>query len=414
MRIVASGALLALLTAAVPAFAQDAAPAARPKYVSVIGTVEKVDSSAKSLALKPDKGDATAIKFDDKTQFLRLPAGELDTKKATRATAADIGTGDRAIARLASDAQPGAPAVFLYFSKQSDLAQRQQKTREEWQTQSVAGSVKALDAAAKQITISIRGGFGPPKDVTLDLTGSVDYQRFSPDSGKYETSALGPIQTGDQVRVLGQKNADQSVIKVEAIMSGTFKTVPVQIKSIDTAANQITATDLATKKPLVINIKPETTMKKLDDATALLMARRLNPSFQGGRGQTGRGQGARPAEAAPETAPQADGGAPNAGALFGQGGGRGQGGSPGGGRGGRGGGNQDPGKLLEQQPTIALADLKPGDPIVVTGAPSNDMTRLTAMTLVAGVEPILRAAPQNGPDPLGGNWNFGDIGGAPQ
>jgi hypothetical protein len=60
-----------------------------------------------------------------------------------------------------------------------------------------------------------------------------------------------------------------------------------------------------------------------------------------------------------------------------------------------------------------LPDLKPGEPIVVTGSAAKDMSRLTAMTLVAGVDPILRAAPQNGPDPLGGNWNFGDVA-APQ
>jgi hypothetical protein len=416
MRIIASGALFALLTAGVPVFAQDAAKTAAPRYVSVVGAVEKVDTAAKSLALKPDKGDTTTtIKFDDKTQFLRLPAGELDTKKATRATAADVGVGDRAIARIRPEDPAGAPAVFLYFSKQSDLAQRQQKTLQDWQTQSVAGSVKTVDAGTKQIVMSVRGIAGPPRDVTLDLTGAVDYQRFSPDSGKYEASALAPIQTGDQVRVLGQKNADQSAIKVEAIMSGYFKTVPVQIKSIDPATNQIMATDLGSKRPITISIKPDTTMKKLDDATALLMARRLNPSFQAAGGRGGRGGEGRGAEAAP--AP--DGAAPNAGALFGAGGRGGPGGPGGGGPGfgGRGGGgarNQDPSRLLEQQPTIALGDLKAGDPVVVTGAPSSDMTKITAMTLVAGVEQILRAAPQNGPDPLGGNWNFGDIGGAPQ
>src|SRR6202011_1986918 len=114
--------------------------------------------------------------------------------------------------------------------------------------------------------------------------GSVEYQRFSLDSGKYEPSTVGltPIQTGDQVRVLGQKNADQTEIKLEAIMSGTFKSVPVQVKSVDTAAGTIMATDLTSKKPITIAVKPDTQLKRLDDATALLMARRLNPSFQGG------------------------------------------------------------------------------------------------------------------------------------
>ncbi|HEX4274365.1 MAG TPA: hypothetical protein VHZ74_03370 [Bryobacteraceae bacterium] len=406
MRIQASAALLALFTASIPAVAQ--APAV-PKYLSIIGTIEKVDTGAKSMALKTDKGEESSIKFDDRTQFLMLPAGEKDTKKATRASASDVGAGDRVIARMKQEDPTGQPAVFLYFSKQADLAQRQKKTAEEWQTQSVAGTVKSIDASAKQITIAVRGGFGPAKDMTLDATGSVDYERYNPDAGKYDPSTAGvaAIQVGDQVRVLGQKNADQTSIKLEAMMSGSFKTIPVQIKTIDVATKTITGTDLGSKKPITIAIKADTTLKKLDDATALLMARRLNPSFQaeGGRGGRGnRGQGAGAAEPGAGQAP--DGGRGN---FAGGGNFAGRGGQ-GGGRAGR---NADPSKLLETQPTIEFADLKAGEPVVVTGAASNDPSKLTAMSLVAGVDPILRAAPQNGADPLGGSWNFGDVS-APQ
>src|SRR5580658_4339521 len=164
MRTVVSGAMLALFTAAVaalvaPMHAQ--APAA-PRYVSIIGTIEKVDAATKSLALKTDKGEAPTIKFDDRTQFLMLPAGEKDTKKATRAAAADVSAGDRVIARMRADDKTGLPAVFVYFEKQTDLAQLRKKTDEEWQTQSVYGTVKSVDAGAKRIVISARGGFGPP------------------------------------------------------------------------------------------------------------------------------------------------------------------------------------------------------------------------------------------------------------
>jgi hypothetical protein len=370
MRLGVPGLLLAFSAVVM---AQDAGQPAKVRYVSLIGTVEKVDASGKVLAIKPDKAGEASVTFDDKTQFLRLPAGETDAKKATRGVASDVSVGDRVIARLRAG-EEGQPAVFLYFTKQNDLAQRKEKTLEEWQKDAIAGLVKTVDPTAKQIVISVRGG-GPPRDVTLDAGGAVEYQRYSPDSGKYEPGTLASIQAGDQVRVLGQKNADQTVINVEAIMSGLFKTLPVQIKSIDAAAGQIMATDLASKKPITINVKPDTSMKKLDDATALQMARRLNPTFQGGRAEAGA--------AAPE-------------------------GAGGQGRGGRGGGrNLDIGKVIEQQPAITLADLKAGEPIVVVGAAADDMSRMRAMTVVAGVDPILRAAPQNGPDPLGGNWNFG-------
>jgi hypothetical protein len=387
MRILTSGALLALFSGVMLA----QAPAA-PKYVSIIGTVEKIDSGGKTLAIKTDKGEEPVIKFDDRTQFLKLPAGEKDTKKATRAAAADVAPGDRVIARMrAEEDKAGLPAVFLYFTTNADLS--------ELHKQSVSGTVKSVDAAAKHVVISARLGFGPPKDVTLDASGLVEYLRFSVDTGKYEpsTAGLAPIQTGDIVRVIGQKNADQTEIKLEGIESGTFKSLPVTVRSVDTAAGTIMATDLTTKKPITISVKPDTQLKRLDDATALLMARRLNPTFQNDTGRGGRGA----------RNPDAAGQAPTTGvASF-----AGRGGQGGAGRGGR---NADPNKLLDQQPTIELADLKPGEPVVVTGGPSTDMAKLTATSIVAGVDPILRAAPEKGADPLAGNWNFGELGGGGQ
>jgi hypothetical protein len=403
-----SAASVFLALAALPAFAQAPAP-----YLSVVGTVTKADLDGKTFSVKPDKTDETTVKFDDKTQFLRIPAGETDMKKATPAQSSDVGVGDRILARVQTANPTGLPARTFYITKQAEIARRQQKTLEEWQTQSVTGLVKSVDAAAKQATISVRAGQGPARDVVLDMTGNVDYQRYSADSAKYEPSAFAAIQTGDQVRLLGQRNADQSQIKVEAIMSGAFRTVPVTIKSIDLATKQILATDIATKKAITIDVKPETTLKRLDDATALMLARRLNPTFQAATGRGGRGGqapqgGPDGAAAPPAAAPQADAAAGGGGRGFG-GGGRGFGGRGG----GRGGAANDPSRLLESQPSIEINDLKAGEPIVVTGTASNDMARLTAMTLVSGVDPILRAAPANGPDPLGGNWNFGDVA-APQ
>jgi hypothetical protein len=381
MRTVTIGAFLALVSIALPASAQTP-PAASP-YVSVLGTVEKIEGQ--TFTVKPDKSDSTTIKFDDRTKFLRIPPGETDVKKAVAAAPGDVGSGDRILARVRSTDPTGIPALTVYIMKQAEIAQRQRKTAEEWQTQSVTGAIKAIDSDGKKIVISVRTAAGPPRDVTLDVAGSVDYQRTNPDTLKYEPSTLAAIQVGDQVRVLGEKNADQTQIKVEDIASGSIKTIPVQIKSIDAATGLIAATDLASKKPITISVRPETTMKRLDDMTALMLARRLNPTFQGASG----GRGAQTS-------------APAAGDAQAAGGGRGRG------RGGRGAAN-DPSRLLETQPSIELPDLRPGEPIVVTGSAAKDMSKLTAMTLVAGVDPILRAAPQNGPDPLGGNWNFGDV-----
>jgi hypothetical protein len=382
MRIAALFPLLTVVSASA-ILAQTPAPA---RYVSVIGTVASVDGVGHVFSIKTDKAGDTTVKFDEKTSFLRIPAGETDIKKATPAKSGDVGPGDRILARVHTEDPTGVPALTFYITKQAEIAQRAQKSLAEWQTQSVAGLVKAVDAGGKQVTITVRGAAGAPKDVVIDLSAAGDVERFNPDSQKYEPGTAASIQSGDQLRVLGEKNADVTQIKADAIMFGSFRSIPVMIKSIDPATSTIAATDLGSKKPITIALKPGTSLKKLDDNTAMMLARRLNPSFQGGRGAGGGGRSGGDAAAA----------APPAG-----GGGRG---------GGRGGAGMDLNRILDQQPAIQLADLKAGDPLIVTGSASADMSKLTATAIVAGVDPILRAAPQNGPDPLGGNWNLGDGG----
>jgi hypothetical protein len=46
-------------------------------------------------------------------------------------------------------------------------------------------------------------------------------------------------------------------------------------------------------------------------------------------------------------------------------------------------------QMMERMPTVALADLKPGAMIVVSSTVGADPTRVTAIQLVAGVEPLV-------------------------
>jgi hypothetical protein len=397
MRNIAIPVLFALMGAATPAVAQDAAAAAKSPYLSVIGTVDKVDSAAKVLAVKPEKGDNTTVRFDEKTAFMLLPAGEKDTKKATPGTAADVGEGDHVLARVLTADPTGKPARTIYVEKQADLAKRNEATLEEWKN-ATSGLVTAIDAGAKQVRMTAKlPGTPAPKEIMVDLSGRVQFQHYNPDTGKYEPSTMAAIKMGDQVRVLGQKNADSTEIKAENIGSGSFKTIGVQVKSIDAAANQIQGIETGSKKPIVIALRSDTSLKKFDDVSAMMVARQLNPTYQqaGGRGRGGAGGGAPGTSMPPQGVSPAGPGGPGGGRPFG--GGRGR--------------NMDIGKLIEQQPSIQLSDLKPNDAVIVTGATGADPSRITATALVAGVEPILRAAPNNGADPLAGSWSMGAGGG---
>jgi hypothetical protein len=53
-------------------------------------------------------------------------------------------------------------------------------------------------------------------------------------------------------------------------------------------------------------------------------------------------------------------------------------------------------RMVERAPQIALADLKPGDALVIASTSGTDASRATAITIVAGVEPMFAAAPPSG------------------
>jgi len=199
-------------------------------------------------------------------------------------------------------------------------------------------------------------------------------RRYAPDSIKFDDAKpakLPEIQVGDQVRARGNKNDDGSKIAAEEIVAGTFKTVAGVVQSVDALTGEVRITDIEAKKPLVVKVTADSTLHKLQPNAAQLIALRVHPEYAALSAGGGRGAGkAGPAEG--KGAP-ADGKTDPAA----------------GGRGGRGGAGADLQQMIDRSPAIAVADLKNGDAIVVTSTLGANAGRVTAITLVAGVEPIL-------------------------
>jgi hypothetical protein len=67
--------------------------------------------------------------------------------------------------------------------------------------------------------------------------------------------------------------------------------------------------------------------------------------------------------------------------------------------------------MLERFPNITAADLKAGDVIAVSSSKTDNVDRVTAIKLLAGVEPFLRAAQaaNAGGRRGGGNSGQGDF-----
>src|SRR5207247_3672374 len=93
------------------------------------------------------------------------------------------------------------------------------------------------------------------------------------------------------------------------------------------------------------------------------------------------------------------------------------GGGPGGaarpqGAGQSGGAGGDLEQMIERMPPLNMAELKAGDALIISSTVGADPGKITAITLLAGVEPILTSAPKGRQGMVLGNWNLG--GGAPE
>ncbi len=379
-----------LATAAI-AFAQT--PAA-PQAKNIVGEVTALDSG-KQLTVKADSGPTYTVKLEETTKFLRLPFGEKDIKKAEPIHAGDIGVGDRVLARgVVSDEDKTQTARTVVVMTKSDLAKLHTEETQAWQ-KGVVGTVTAVNPEAKEIAVKTRGI--DAKSVVVDLSGNPGFLRYAPGSYKFDEAkpgALADIQPGDTLRARGVKNDDGTRIKADQILSGAFETVAATVISVDAANGVVKVKDLQTKKPLEIKTTNETLARKMPEMMATMMARRLN-----GGGAAG-GQGGQGGQGGPPRAQGAGGGPP--------GGGQGWQGRPGGAGGGAGGGrgNFDLQQVLERMPPMPLTDLKPGDAVIVSSSKGSTPGNLTAIALVAGVEPFLAAAPRsNGAVNLGA-WSF--------
>ena len=70
-------------------------------------------------------------------------------------------------------------------------------------------------------------------------------------------------------------------------------------------------------------------------------------------------------------------------------------------------------QIVQRAPSFAIADLKKGDALTILFSTQNEvcLAGITAIQLVAGVEPILRASPKGGQGMVLSPWSLGGGGG---
>jgi len=379
--------LLVVLLLFTPVRAQQPASASK-----VLGTVQNI--SGKTITVLSDSGTASSAVVEDSTRILQIEPGKTDLKEATPLAFSDLQNGDRVLVRgvLADDGKTIRAASVIAIKK-SAIADKQAKERAEWQ-RGIGGLVKTLDPAAQTVLLTTNG-FTANKEVLVHFGKDTLLRRYASDSTRFDAAKVAPvsdIHVGDQLRARGTRTNEGKEFDAAEIVSGTFRSIAGIITSIDAATGTVVVQDLATKSPVTLKSSPESQMRKLPAQFAEGLAMRLKNASNGAVGSP-----ANPPAGASQNPSQPGGSQP--GAMAGTAGGPGN--ATAGARGG------DFQQMIARMPAATLSDLQKGDAIMVVTTQGSENAPLTVITLLGGVEPILRAGSKGSQEMILSPWSLG-------
>jgi len=357
-----------------------------PAAGRALGAVTKMDAAARQITLQTTTGEI-AVTVDAKAKVLRVAPGATNLTNAAAIELTDINVGDRLRARgRMTDDQKSLAALEIVVISQSDIASKQAAERADWDRRGATGIV--ADVTADSVTLNVRTIEGV-KPLVITAAPNAIIRRYTPDSIKFsdaKPSKLSEIRKGDQVRARGNKTPDGAQMTAEEIVSGQFKMIAGLVLSVDPQENVVRINNIETKKPMTVKISTDSSLKKLQPMLAQIIATRLHG------GPAGDGP---PGDRPPGPPPAAAG--------------------PGGGRGPGAGGRGDLQAMIDRTPAIKISELMAGDAIIISSTAGASADQVTAITLLAGVEPIL-TKPGTREMSLG-DWNMGgggDLGGIGQ
>ncbi len=357
----------ALALPAAPALAQNAAPAASAAPAPrILGSVTAISADSVTVHQEGPDGADTVVAITPQTRLLKTVPGAKSLKDATPIQLTDLAVGDRVLVRPGPGGDPTHPsAAILVAMKQGDISQAHEQQTADWQRNGVAGIVQAADPASGTITLRPQPGAAP---TTIQTSAATDIRRYAPDSTAFadtRKSALADIHPGDQLRARGTKDASNSSVDASEVVAGSFQNIAGTVLSADAATATLTLNDLATKKPVTLHLEATAQLRKLPPEAAERIA----------------GREARHEAGAAAAAPAAEAAQPRS-------------------------HTGDMAGLLQHAPTITLADLKKGDAVMVV-ASGPGATQRVALTVVAGVEPLLQASPSASAGLFSASWNLG-------
>lgn len=340
------------------AFLLIAAHGACAQATHYLGSISAINGN--QLAVKTDAGETHQVEVPAEAILKRIAPGQKDLTKAEPLDFASLAIGDRVLVTIDPNFSGTPPhALRIIAIKAADVAQKQQAESAAW-NEGAHGLVKSVDPATGVIIVTVRAG-ATTKEVTVNTTAATVLKRYAPGSVRFEQAQPAPlaaIRPGDQIWARGTKNPDGSAIAADGVVSGSFRSIPGTVISTDAAGSTVTVKDLATKKSVAVRVTSDAQLRRLDDRAAAFLAARLKGN------------------------PMGAGGVPSGAANPG-------GGQRAWGQGRAGGSRMDLETILERAPAVQLSDLKRGDAVMIVA--TEDASGLSAVKLLAGVEPLLEA-----------------------
>jgi hypothetical protein len=343
-------ALIAAGVGAMGAMAQVPAPHAS-------GTVKAI--SANGVTVSTSTGQDVMVSVPATANVLVVAPGSRDLRSAVPGSLSDIAVADKVIVMgTAGDAASSLTAVRVILMKSQAIADTHSAENAAW-AQGGGGIVRSVDAGDGKIVVA--SGL---KTMMVMVTPATIVRRYSGDSVRFadaQASTVAAIRPGDQLRVRGSKSADGSSITADELVTGSFHNYSGLISSIDATAGTVMLKDLATKKTVTVAIRANSDVRRIPAGLAMRVAMQM--------------KGSAPAAAVKPTEATTPGGAPDGAQRIGRAG-------------------TDLSSMLSRLPTETLAGLKVGDAVmIVATAGAADADTSTAVTLLAGVDAILSAAP---------------------
>lgn len=339
---------IVLFASALPSAAQttNSAPSPAPDSaitaLSVMGVVSELKADTRQVIVTTAAGNQVTVTVSDRTVFMRIPPGEKTKDKFIKISPTDFGVGDSVFARgRMTEDRKSMPALEFYVMSKGDIAEKRERERDEWRKRGITGTVSAINADAKEITVDARFAEGV-KPIVVTTTGDTKFRRYAPDSVRFsdaKSSALSELKAGDQLRALGTKSADGARFSADEIVTGSFQTIGGAIAEINAEKQEIKINDLQSKQPVTIVVSKDSQLKRL--TPELLNA--LLPAKPGSESKD---------------APSKGGG--------------------------------DLQEMFDQLPALTLAELKPGESILISSTKGADPARVTAIAVVSGVGSLLQ------------------------